>query len=606
MRKWIFLLLFVLLSGSGAVAAEKQQGVQEFTSIEELAMTFSLYFPKVQGEVTAVRGDELSLSVGRKQGILPGMMITLWREGRKIQHPVTKAVLGRAEDEVGTVEVTSVQDTACTAAVRKKMKEPRQGDTARITPKKINIAIVPLRDEYPAVTRSLSERLREFGRFNVLESSKVDAFVKNTRAKDTQLVRELGRAFGLDAVVSAGIYPSRGKLMVTARIFYTEDGGRLDTLVAMLDLKTAKKEPRGEIAPFFAQQEEEKAESPELPFMALFFTAGDFEGDGTQEYAFTDGIRLHVYRNQPFGWREVWTEVAQNEGAGTTFEWQGPGTVVQPGTSIQHISLDTADINGNGRPELFVTAMLNGKVFSYVIEFREGAYRRIAELPGFLRVVSYPGKGTVLIGQGYDEETFYSGATRQYSWSDGKYLPSAEFSLPEGIGLYGWTFANLGESEPMLVVLDQEDHLLVFSKGRPVWKSAEQFTALDNYVYKPVTGVAAVLSKQASRNDKSRRERLRGRVLAIDLNADGMDEIIVPKNLTGKFLGGFTSAELVGLSWTGARLDPSWSIKDIPGPVHDFIVAERAGGGSRISVVVRTKGSLFSKDRQQVMSYSIR
>jgi len=76
---------------------------------------------------------------------------------------------------------------------------------------------------------------------------------------------------------------------------------------------------------------------------------------------------------------------------------------------MQHINIDVADINGAGRPQIFVTAMRSGKVISYVLEFYDGSCRRIVEMPGFLRVVKYPGKGYVLIGQDYNASSFYLG-----------------------------------------------------------------------------------------------------------------------------------------------------------------------------------------------------
>ena len=43
-----------------------------------------------------------------------------------------------------------------------------------------------------------------------------------------------------------------------------------------------------------------------------------------------------------------------------------------------------------------MTAMLNGKAFSYTTEFHEGAFRRIEDVPGFQRGLDFPGEGPVL------------------------------------------------------------------------------------------------------------------------------------------------------------------------------------------------------------------
>jgi hypothetical protein len=590
MKKTILMFLLMLSFGSPAVPAEKPLGIDEFSSVDELAGAIAAYFPKIQGVITAIQNDKLTLTLSKKDGVTPGMELTLWRDGKEILHPQTGMVIGHMEDEVGIVEVVAAGDTSSTAVVKKKLREPQPGDKARITPKKINLAIIPLTSERPEVVQGLSERLTEYGRFTVLDREKVAEFLKDKKQRDSSLVKEMGRQFTVDAVVALSIYPAEGKLLAVARIFYTQDAGLLDTIIATVDLKS-KKDVLGEIKPFFMPVKEEKSITPELPFDARYFTAADFEGDGRLEYAFSDGSKLHVYRHEPSGWREVWTE-----------------TIPLASEGIRHINIDSADINGNGKPEIFVTAMLNGNVFSYVVEFQDGAFRRTADIPGFLRVASYPGKNPMLLGQAYDPKTFYAGKPRLYSWQNGKYVPGAEFPLPKGVVLYGFTFASLGEDQPLLVALDDDDYLLVYSKDVVIWKSGEKYEATVAYVYKPATGIGAVLSKDATQGDKSLRVRIPGRVVAVDINGDGRDEIIVPKNIGDTFLGigAIKEAEVDSLGWTGARLEQRWNIKDIPGAVLDFQLLRPATGGTQILTLVRTKGSLFTKDRQQVMSYSVK
>jgi hypothetical protein len=586
MKKYLILTALLLTLIPLPAPAEKPLGVEEFTSVEELAVSISSYFPKVQGEVKEVQGDRLTLALSKKDGLMPGMVLTLWRDGKDILHPVTGAVIGRAEEEVGTVDVTSVAETSSTAVVKKKLKDPKPGDKARITPRKIKII------------QRLAERLNEFGRFTVLGNEKVAVFIKDRKERDSALVKEMGTAFGLDAVISLGIYPSSdGKQMVTARIFYTEDASQLDTIVAMLDLK-AGKQALGEIRPFFVPLKSEKRISPELPFIARYFVAGDFDGNGNLEYAFLDAARLHIYRLEPTGWREVWTETTPAANQISSED---------PAAGIQYINLDAADMDGDGRPELFITAMLNGKVSSYVVKFQDGTFRRIADIPGFLRVVNYPGRGVMLIGQDYDPVKFFSGRPKQYTWSGGKYVPGPELSLPKGLTLYGFTFADFGELNPLLVAYDDEDRVIDYSKDTSLWKSEEKYTVVNAYVYKPVTGITAALSKPAAEEStKNRRVRIEGRILALDINSDGRDEILLPKNIGESFLSYYSGADLYGLRWTGTRLDEAWGIKDLPGPILDFQVIRKDQTAAQIIALVKIKGGFFSKDREQVMIFSVK
>jgi hypothetical protein len=607
MRTLIALVLLAASLGSPVFAADKPLGPEEFRSVDELAMEITSYFPKVQGEVKAVQADRLTIALGKKEGLMPGMSLTLWRDGKEILHPVSGIVLGREEEEIGTVEVTVVGDGSSTAMVRKKQKDPKPGDRARITPRKISLAIVPLRTDRPELVQQFADQLAASGRFTVLESAKTAAFVKERKSMDNSMIKAMGSALNVDAVVALGLYPTEGRLMAMARIFYTEEGRQLDTIFALVDEKSGK-ETLGDVKPFFAPvpaAEQKSSVAPELPFLARAVVYGDFEGNGKPVYAFSDGTRLHLYRDEPAGWHEIWTETTGKRDA-VTLEWFGQTTQADPASTMEQINVDSADINGNGRPEIFVTAMFGGKVFSYVIEFKEGGYRRIADVPGFLRVLNYPGKAAMLVGQAYDPVTFFSGQPKVYSAVEGKYVAGADFTLPKELGLYGWTYANLGDRQPLLVALDDDDHLMVYSGLTMVWKSAEEYAGAGLFVYKPVTGIDAVLSRQATALDKAQRVRIRGRVVAGDLNNDGRDEIVIQKNIGSRLLGAFTGAELNGLAWTGARLEQVWTVRDLSGPVYDIAIIPQGAAAPQVAALVKAKGGLFSRDAMQVMIYSMK
>lgn len=621
MKKTALMLFITLAIGAAAFAQEKPLGVQEYTSVNELAQAMASYFPKVQGEVKSVQGSTLTISLGTTAGLKTGVNLTLWRPGKELLHPVTKEVMGRTEEELGEVEVLQVGESSSTAKVIKKTRDPKPGDIARITPKKISLALIPLRAERTEVVRELAGRLNEQGRFSVLESAKVTAFLKDTKQRDSSLIKDMGRTFGIEVVGAVELYPSEGgKLLVTVRMFYADDARQIDSIMAMLDLK-AKQENLAEVKPFFAPDmgdtgffgegkrfTAEGKVSAKLPFEAKLFVIADLQGNGTLHYIFSDGEQLYSYLQEASGWRE---------------EWSDAGTFSAGGT--QHINIDAADINGNGRPEIFVTAMQNDKVISYVMEFQDGAFRRIAAVPGFLRTVSYPGKGVILIGQSYHPEYFYVGKAKQYTWSEGTYAAGKEFPLPKGVELYGFTVAAMGEESPFLVALNSNDQLVVYSSNNAIWKSEEKFPTAGILVDKPLTGHDAVWMKEAAAQvektggvplvNRADRVRVRGRVLALDVDGDGKEEVLVPKNgvipyldyVSMNYVTKFRNAEFAGLSWTGTRLEQRLSIKDIPGIVMDFQVLRQQGAGTQIFSLINVPSWWwFGSDTSQVTSYTVK
>ena len=603
MKKIIILFLLATSLFTIAIAAEKPLGVSEFTSLGELASAISSYFPKLQGEVKEVRKDRLTVALGVKDGLKYGVTLTLWRDGKQILHPVTGAVLGRVEEEVGEAEVLGVGEKTSTVVILKKLKEPKPGDKARITPKKINLALLPLRAEQMDIVQGLAERLNELNRFSVLENEKVAAFLKDRKQRDSSLIKEMGSAFGLDVVAAIEIYPSeKGKLLATVKMFYADDARPLDTITALLDL-TSKRESLGEVKPFFAPFKEAKAPvvedknvSGKLPLDAQLFAVADLDGTGALKYVFSDGVKLSVYRQEGSGWSVAWTE---------------PG--VFGANESQIINLDVADINGNGRPEIIATAMRSEKVISYVIEFQDGAYRRIAEVPGFLRVLKDPRKGNILIGQSYDPASFFTGKPKQYAWSDGKYVPGSEYPLPKGVSLYGFVMADMGEDQPFLVAQYDNDQLGVYAHGDAIWKSEEKYPTAGVTVVKPLSGVDAVLLKGAAEQGDKReltgiqreKVRIKGRILALDVTGNGREEVVLQKN-SGGILSGPKEAEIVGLRWTGARLDQRWNIKDVPGIVRDVQIRRQQGESARVYALVNVPGGVFKSDKIQVMSYTVK
>ncbi len=596
MKKVSVIVMLVITLLSSPASADKALGPEEFASVDELAYAIASYFPKVQGSVTAVQGDRLTLALGEKNGLMPGMVLTLWRDGREIIHPVTKAVIGRAEDEIGTIEVVSVKDATSIAVMKKQLKAPQAGDKARITPKKIGLAILPLRNDRPELIQNLTGRLGELGRFTVLGNDKVDSFLKDKKQRDVGLIRDMGSAFNLDAVVAVGIFPSEGKYLVTGRIFYTDDTKPLDTIVALLNL-TTKRESLGDVRPFFAPVKTSGEKNPDLPVEARYFAIADLDGDNVAEYVFSNEKKISIYRSEPSGWKEVWSE-----------------TVPGKEKEMQQFHIDVADINGNGRPEIFVTRMLNGTVTSYVIEFQDGSFRRTAEIPGFLRVIAYPGRGSVLIGQDYSPESFFAGTPREYAWSGSAYTPGAAMVLPKGTDLYNFIYADFAESRPLLVSFDNDHRLVVYSGDTPLWRSEEKYLTVETVLTKPLTGLEATMGREptaldkanvtaSSFVDKSRLVQISGRIVAVDLTGSGKEDIVVAKNTPSNFLGDYKGGELEILTWNGVRLEPRWNVKDLPGPVLDIQASRPEKAGVQINGLVKVPGGIFSKDVVRVEKY---
>jgi hypothetical protein len=52
-------------------------------------------FPKVDGEVIEVQNGTVTLALGSKDGLVAGVELALYRQGRELKHPKTGEILGR-------------------------------------------------------------------------------------------------------------------------------------------------------------------------------------------------------------------------------------------------------------------------------------------------------------------------------------------------------------------------------------------------------------------------------------------------------------------------------------------------------------------------------
>lgn len=561
-------IVFLAILVSNAWSAEPAKSADRLRSLGDIASEVASYFPKVEARVLDASGDRLTISLGKKGGLVPGMVLSIWREGREIYHPLTGAVIGRAEEEVGSAEVTEVGDIASFAAVRKRLKQPREGDRARITPRKIKIGLIPAGGAYLGIVSELAERLTDSGRFSVINEAKITAFLKGGNESDAELARAAAAGLGLDAAALMSIKPVDGRQLVTVKLFSGETGKLIAAVTAEVDASLKTSSQTGFI-PFFALSDDGVYESPDIPFEAKLFVPADVNGDGAAEGVFSDGRRLYVFKEERSGWREVWTEPDKDA--------IGEG----------HINIDVADINANGIPEIFVTAVKDGNVISYSVEAGAEGFRRIAVGHVFLRVVSKD-RRDVLIGL----EPGGPGRTssiREYVWSAGKYIPGAAFPLPERVGLYDFVFVDFGGKGMHLVARDHKDRLVVYSGTEPVWTGREGYKGMET----------TIPGSLASSNIRVMKTRL----IAADIDGDGLDEVILQRNINRRFFMGFKSADIHVMSWGDGRLEQKKVFTGLAGPVLDLAVQRNSG--LHLTSLVREPAGLLSASRTFLISYRL-
>ncbi|MFA5140826.1 MAG: VCBS repeat-containing protein [Elusimicrobiota bacterium] len=189
-----------------------------------------------------------------------------------------------------------------------------------------------------------------------------------------------------------------------------------------------------------------------LDIEAVDVAVGDVDGDGRREAVLAGKNRVQAYAIDPAS--RAWT-------AACSFE--------DKRTGIQSLSVDAADLDKDGRDEVFLTlrSAFFQRVESLVLYCENGTFQQKGSLPWMVRAYKSAGKGWSLAAQQLDES---AGSTTSsiygLEYADGRHARSKEALRHKGIRwLYGFALASNADS-PMSLSYNHVNRLrLQFKKG---------------------------------------------------------------------------------------------------------------------------------------------
>src|SRR3989442_13432849 len=97
-------LLVIFVAGAGlpwAQSPSRQTPSASSAPLQAIVGQIVALFPRASGEVVEVQGATVTLSIGKREGLVAGAGMTLFREGRELRHPKTGETLGKTEQELG-------------------------------------------------------------------------------------------------------------------------------------------------------------------------------------------------------------------------------------------------------------------------------------------------------------------------------------------------------------------------------------------------------------------------------------------------------------------------------------------------------------------------
>ncbi len=551
LREIALALLAVVVAGSAAAqspAPAPPPGPASSAPMTALVEQLLDLFPKFEGEVLEVRAGVLTLGAGAKAGARPGLDVELFRQGREIKHPRTGEILGRTEDALGLARITQAQEEFSMAPVPDGA-QIRPGDRFRVSSGKVNIVLLPLLGSVKdtlveTATQELVERLASTGRFKVTMGDTINVFLAQQRLTAADFlagkgVREASERFKADNILAVHFTRAQGRPFMDVRFFSAprpDPAVTTSFFVPPSTLRAANPGPRfSQGGPNNPPQARPRSllqrllggdleagsystgenslplrEVAKFRFPVLAMDIAVAPSDKVARMVVSDGDQIYMYRIVNQKVEPEWSQSVRTLG--------------------RVFSLQLADLDGDGILEVIGNRYApRSGLNSFIVAAKDGKPSMVLEyVSDFLFAVDVKGEGVkqTLWTQRYHSENFFTpGQADQMILKNGKLVSDRAARVPSSFRPMGAAFSNvMGKDTRALALIDESNRLQIVNEGEELWRSSTSVGG----GYQTVELVGAIFS---SRTERSKFFKIEPTPLAVDLDGDGVDELIVPQNV---------------------------------------------------------------------------
>jgi len=508
-------------------------------------------FPRVAGDVIEVQGTTVTLSVGKRDGVVSGMELQLLREGRELRHPKTGEVLGKTEKTLGRLRVEQVAEAYSVGSVAPGT-DVVAGDVARISAGKQRITVVPfvvgVRDSIvEAALSEIVEGLGRSGRIQVAMGDQIGVWATQQGIKPEEFLEGKGLTdgasrFKVEQMLALHFKMVDRKPYVEARFFALPNTTPVVASATFVPASVRAAAPRerfssggdrqpaqprqrsllarllgGELEAGSYSSGENSIPLKEIGRFAFPVIAMDVSvapKDQVPRLVMTDGEKIWLYRIVGQALEPEWTYDER---------FTTPGRIV---------SVQLADLDGDGVFEVIANKYHPDPqilLTSFILGSKDGKPVTLAKDGGqILWAVDATGEGVkkTLWGQLFTNETFFKkGQASRVVLTGGRLVNEAAVRVPSTFRATGATMANIaGKDSRALAFVDEYQRLRIAVDTQDTWRSSS-----------PVGGgsylkLELLKGGTTSRVQRSEFFNFEPVPVAVDLDGDGIDEVIVPQN----------------------------------------------------------------------------
>ncbi len=302
---------------------------------------------------------------------------------------------------------------------------------------------------------------------------------------------------------------------------------------------------------------------------------GDVDGDGKSELVIIDKAAVYIYK------------------------WQQKGPylfkTVEGTWSPNFIYVTVADLDGNGKAEIYVCNLTATNAGSMVLEWDGAKFKEIVDRQTWLiRVADLPGRGEAVLGQRRDSEGNYIGGVHLLKRQGKDLVSTGPLTLPRFANVFNFTQCDLsGKGSVFTILLGPWEHLMVYDPGgEELWKSDDFFGGSLCYM----DYMDPNLNRMAQ---TPKRIFISSPIFTFDVNGDGKKEVVICKNhsKTGRLFDDFRwfgSGRVHFMDWDEAGLVSQFTSQKLSGTVVGYEVGDVDNDGFNELVVANvTSDSYF-------------